>query len=100
MRTAPSTKRASNLDVKQAAIALMRPTPKTLECSQYHTNTQRVDQVPARATGSAQRPECDAGSSKLRSCQDVTKRRCANSFQPIGHYPRKSDGTPLQVVPR
>eukprot|EP00957_Ditylum_brightwellii_P072935 5542825-Ditylum_brightwellii.AAC.1 len=37
MRTVPSTKSATNPDVKQAVITLMRPTPKTLECSQYHT---------------------------------------------------------------
>eukprot|EP00957_Ditylum_brightwellii_P095805 7299475-Ditylum_brightwellii.AAC.1 len=34
---APSTKRTSNPDVKQAVIALTRPTPKTLERGQYHT---------------------------------------------------------------
>eukprot|EP00957_Ditylum_brightwellii_P164355 12512359-Ditylum_brightwellii.AAC.1 len=37
MRTAPSTKLAGNPDVKRAVIALTRPTPKTLEHSQYHT---------------------------------------------------------------
>eukprot|EP00957_Ditylum_brightwellii_P099995 7620405-Ditylum_brightwellii.AAC.1 len=42
MKTAPSTKRASNSDVKQVVIALTRPTPKTLECSQYHTYRLRI----------------------------------------------------------
>eukprot|EP00957_Ditylum_brightwellii_P194834 14841365-Ditylum_brightwellii.AAC.1 len=37
MRTAPSTKHASNPDVKRAVITLTRPTPKTLKHSQYHT---------------------------------------------------------------
>ena len=47
MRTAPSTKRASNPDVKRAVIALTRPTPKTLERSQYHT--YRLRTTPADA---------------------------------------------------
>eukprot|EP00957_Ditylum_brightwellii_P032596 2470625-Ditylum_brightwellii.AAC.1 len=42
MKTAPTTKRASNPDVKQAAIALKRPTPRTLERSQYHTYRLRT----------------------------------------------------------
>eukprot|EP00957_Ditylum_brightwellii_P042754 3237819-Ditylum_brightwellii.AAC.1 len=37
MRTSPSMKRATNPDVKRAVIAFTRPTPKTLERSQYHT---------------------------------------------------------------
>eukprot|EP00957_Ditylum_brightwellii_P001046 82738-Ditylum_brightwellii.AAC.1 len=42
MRKAPSTKRASDPDVKQAVIALTRPTPKTLKRSQYHTYRLRT----------------------------------------------------------
>eukprot|EP00957_Ditylum_brightwellii_P039091 2954787-Ditylum_brightwellii.AAC.1 len=42
MRTVPSTKRATNPDVKRAVIALTRPTPKTLERSQYHTYRLRI----------------------------------------------------------
>eukprot|EP00957_Ditylum_brightwellii_P110797 8450599-Ditylum_brightwellii.AAC.1 len=42
MRTAPSTKRATNPDAKQAVIALTRPTLKTLEYSQYHTYRLRT----------------------------------------------------------
>eukprot|EP00957_Ditylum_brightwellii_P022292 1682189-Ditylum_brightwellii.AAC.1 len=42
MRTAPSTKRATNPDVKQAVIALTRPTTETLERSQYHTYRLRT----------------------------------------------------------
>eukprot|EP00957_Ditylum_brightwellii_P154411 11750070-Ditylum_brightwellii.AAC.1 len=37
MRMAPSTKRATNPDVKRAVIALTRPTSKSLELSQCHT---------------------------------------------------------------
>eukprot|EP00957_Ditylum_brightwellii_P123369 9406754-Ditylum_brightwellii.AAC.2 len=72
MRTAPTTKRNSNLNVKQAVIAFTRPTPRNLEHGQFHRISRRVDQVPARATSSAQRPERDIGSPKLRSCQDFT----------------------------
>eukprot|EP00957_Ditylum_brightwellii_P088025 6705156-Ditylum_brightwellii.AAC.1 len=36
MRTAPTTKRNSNPDVKQAVIALTRPTPRTLERGKFH----------------------------------------------------------------
>eukprot|EP00957_Ditylum_brightwellii_P172878 13161162-Ditylum_brightwellii.AAC.1 len=42
MRTAPSTKRVTNPDVKRGVIALTRPTPKTLGRSQYHTYRLRT----------------------------------------------------------
>eukprot|EP00957_Ditylum_brightwellii_P022013 1660610-Ditylum_brightwellii.AAC.1 len=42
MKTAPSTKRISNPDVKRAVIALMRPTLKTLERGQFHTYKLRT----------------------------------------------------------
>eukprot|EP00957_Ditylum_brightwellii_P079275 6028556-Ditylum_brightwellii.AAC.1 len=42
MRKAPSTKRATNPDIKRAVIALTRPTPKTLKRSQYHTYRLRT----------------------------------------------------------
>eukprot|EP00957_Ditylum_brightwellii_P120765 9211906-Ditylum_brightwellii.AAC.1 len=37
MRTAPTTKSASNPNVKQAVIPFMRPTPRTLERGTFHT---------------------------------------------------------------
>eukprot|EP00957_Ditylum_brightwellii_P103897 7915395-Ditylum_brightwellii.AAC.1 len=37
MRTVPTMKRISNPDVKQVVIVLTRPTPRTLENSQFHT---------------------------------------------------------------
>eukprot|EP00957_Ditylum_brightwellii_P025657 1939882-Ditylum_brightwellii.AAC.1 len=37
MRMVPTTKRNSNLDVKQAVIALTRPTLRNLERGQFHT---------------------------------------------------------------
>eukprot|EP00957_Ditylum_brightwellii_P121901 9296193-Ditylum_brightwellii.AAC.1 len=37
MRTAPTTKRAGNPDVKRAVISFTRPTPRTLERGTYHT---------------------------------------------------------------
>eukprot|EP00957_Ditylum_brightwellii_P158116 12035310-Ditylum_brightwellii.AAC.1 len=37
MRTAPTTKRHSNPNVKQAVIVFTRPTPRNLECGQVHT---------------------------------------------------------------
>eukprot|EP00957_Ditylum_brightwellii_P082234 6252961-Ditylum_brightwellii.AAC.1 len=42
MRTAPTTKRNSNPDVKQAVIAFTRPTPRNLECGQFHTYNLRT----------------------------------------------------------
>ena len=42
MRTAPSTKRVNNPDVKRAVIALTRPVTKTLQCSEYHTYRLRT----------------------------------------------------------
>eukprot|EP00957_Ditylum_brightwellii_P019911 1502130-Ditylum_brightwellii.AAC.1 len=42
MKTAPSTKLTSNPDVKQAVIALTRPTPRTLERGQFHTYKLRA----------------------------------------------------------
>eukprot|EP00957_Ditylum_brightwellii_P164481 12522471-Ditylum_brightwellii.AAC.1 len=43
MRTAPTTKRAGNPDVKQAIISFMRPTPKNLEQGTYHTYKLRTN---------------------------------------------------------
>eukprot|EP00957_Ditylum_brightwellii_P070550 5360212-Ditylum_brightwellii.AAC.1 len=42
MKTAPSTKRTSNPDVKRAVIALTRPTMRTLERGQFHTYKLRT----------------------------------------------------------
>eukprot|EP00957_Ditylum_brightwellii_P135115 10301651-Ditylum_brightwellii.AAC.1 len=39
---APSRKHTVNLDVKQAVIALTRPTLRNLERGQYHTYTLRT----------------------------------------------------------
>eukprot|EP00957_Ditylum_brightwellii_P087504 6660921-Ditylum_brightwellii.AAC.1 len=43
MRTAPTTKRAGNPDVKGAIILFTRPTPKNLEQGTYHTYKLRTD---------------------------------------------------------
>eukprot|EP00957_Ditylum_brightwellii_P201251 15324786-Ditylum_brightwellii.AAC.1 len=43
MRTAPTTKRAGNPDVKRAAITFTRPTPRTLEQGPYHTYKLRTN---------------------------------------------------------
>eukprot|EP00957_Ditylum_brightwellii_P086522 6582968-Ditylum_brightwellii.AAC.1 len=37
MRLAPTTKWHSNPNVKRAVIAVTRPTPRKLECGQFHT---------------------------------------------------------------
>eukprot|EP00957_Ditylum_brightwellii_P049240 3736480-Ditylum_brightwellii.AAC.1 len=37
MKTAPSTPKSSNPDVKQAIIPFPRPEPRNLEKGQYHT---------------------------------------------------------------
>eukprot|EP00957_Ditylum_brightwellii_P055427 4200158-Ditylum_brightwellii.AAC.1 len=37
MRTAPTTKRNSNPNVKQAVIVFTRPTLRNLKCGQFHT---------------------------------------------------------------
>eukprot|EP00957_Ditylum_brightwellii_P068083 5168081-Ditylum_brightwellii.AAC.1 len=42
MKTVPSMKLTSNHNVKQAVIALTRPTPRTLECGQFHTYKLRT----------------------------------------------------------
>eukprot|EP00957_Ditylum_brightwellii_P018208 1371859-Ditylum_brightwellii.AAC.1 len=42
MRTAPTTKRHSNPNVKQAIIAFTRPTPRNLERGQFHTYKLRT----------------------------------------------------------
>eukprot|EP00957_Ditylum_brightwellii_P039783 3011629-Ditylum_brightwellii.AAC.1 len=42
MRAAPTTKRNSNPNVKQAVIAFTRPTPRNLECGQFHTYKLRT----------------------------------------------------------
>ena len=43
MRTAPTTKRAGNPDVKRAVILFTRPTPRTLERGTYHMYKLRTD---------------------------------------------------------
>eukprot|EP00957_Ditylum_brightwellii_P151397 11529177-Ditylum_brightwellii.AAC.1 len=49
MRTTPtSSKQQSNPDVKQAVIKYSRPTPRQLECGQFHTYKLRT--TPADAT--------------------------------------------------
>eukprot|EP00957_Ditylum_brightwellii_P093589 7126670-Ditylum_brightwellii.AAC.1 len=42
MRTAPTTKRASKPNVKQAVILFTRPTPRTLERRTFHTYKLRT----------------------------------------------------------
>eukprot|EP00957_Ditylum_brightwellii_P015359 1155983-Ditylum_brightwellii.AAC.1 len=42
MRTALTTKRHSNPDVKQAVIPFTRPTPRNLECVTFHTYKLRT----------------------------------------------------------
>eukprot|EP00957_Ditylum_brightwellii_P115478 8808586-Ditylum_brightwellii.AAC.1 len=42
MRTAPTMKRHSNSDVKQAVIAFTRPSPRNLKCGQFHTYKLRT----------------------------------------------------------
>eukprot|EP00957_Ditylum_brightwellii_P166262 12657388-Ditylum_brightwellii.AAC.1 len=42
MRTAPTTKRASNPDVKQVVISFTRPTPRTLKRGTFHTYKLRT----------------------------------------------------------
>eukprot|EP00957_Ditylum_brightwellii_P030282 2293278-Ditylum_brightwellii.AAC.1 len=37
MRTAPTSTQQSNPDVKQVVIAFPSPTPRQLECRQFHT---------------------------------------------------------------
>eukprot|EP00957_Ditylum_brightwellii_P102013 7775100-Ditylum_brightwellii.AAC.1 len=45
MKTVPSMKHISNLDVKRAVIALTRPTLRTFECSQFHMYKLRTTQA-------------------------------------------------------
>eukprot|EP00957_Ditylum_brightwellii_P093608 7128072-Ditylum_brightwellii.AAC.1 len=50
MRTAPTSSRLqSNLDVKRAVIQFMRPTPRQLECGQFHTNKLRTTPTDANS---------------------------------------------------
>eukprot|EP00957_Ditylum_brightwellii_P169686 12915211-Ditylum_brightwellii.AAC.1 len=70
------TSTQSNPNVKRAVIAFQRPQARKLERGQYRI----VDQVPARATGSAQGTKRHAGTPKLHSCQDPSQRQRVNCF--------------------
>eukprot|EP00957_Ditylum_brightwellii_P089658 6827914-Ditylum_brightwellii.AAC.1 len=49
MRTTPTTKQHSNLDVKQAVIAFTRPTPRNLERGQFHMYKLRTTPTDANS---------------------------------------------------
>eukprot|EP00957_Ditylum_brightwellii_P125236 9546665-Ditylum_brightwellii.AAC.1 len=65
MRTAPISTQQNNLDVKRAVIAFSRPTPRQLECRQFHTYKLRT--TPADTTSHIYKLSVPCGAHQVMS---------------------------------